>query len=481
MIKIELTEKEKQELTEDEIELAIARKLEIMILPHIRRNMQFFYAGGDLKGKANAYREKYNVEQLEEAIKKEKPFDTVCKPLCDLLAQILRENGINAESISSDTDIFKHTDVLVTTKNGKKYIINYLEDMEMIQTGMTTPNFASEGYYNWRYKKFEGGLTTDGKSIDGTCFLPQDRLSLIDNNLGFKQYGMYMNEVIKQIRTEFENFTSVMVENEFANIDVNLPEEEKHKIKKQIQSKYEMMSDDEKLEQKLDWIFNYFNDRGNITGHTDFVMYYKLLLQEVLSKDEYKKLSRYDCFVTLDKMPKDSKIKDLIDLSNSHRENRSHFCMVKLNNTYYAFSTTPYVFEKLTQEDIEKMKEYSVMFKATKPSDLVILLQQRGNALPLVFHPLGGNLLNERAELIDKNLSEEERKLEVQKLSDSIKTTDEPVTSILIPYPDGTSKLMYIDENDEYVMQEGNKKTVFHFNIEDETFNEEIIEGGDER
>ena len=109
----------------------------------------------------------------------------------------------------------------------------------------------------------------------------------------------------------------------------------------------------------------------------------------------------------------------------------------------------------------------------------MLFLCDRGNALPLVFHPLGAKILNERAELIDKNLSEEQRKEAVKKISDSIKTTDEPITSILIPYPDGSSKLMYIDENDEFVIQEGDKKTLFHFNKEDESFKEEVI--GDER
>ena len=86
----------------------------------------------------------------------------------------------------------------------------------------------SDFYYDWRYKKFEGKLTTDGKSIDGTDFLPQDRLSLIDNNLGYKQFDMYMDSVINQIKTEFENFRDVMIQHEYANIDYNLPEEEQN-------------------------------------------------------------------------------------------------------------------------------------------------------------------------------------------------------------------------------------------------------------
>ena len=56
MIKLDLNEKEKRNLTKEEIEIAKARKLEILILPILRRNMNFFYTGGNLKGKAAAYR-----------------------------------------------------------------------------------------------------------------------------------------------------------------------------------------------------------------------------------------------------------------------------------------------------------------------------------------------------------------------------------------------------------------------------------------
>ena len=100
----------------------------------------------------------------------------------------------------------------------------------------------------------------------------------------------------------------------------------------------------------------------------------------------------------------------------------------------------------------------------------------RGNALPLVFHPLGGKLLNERAELIDKNLEKEERERAVKELSDNIKTTDEPITSILIPYPNGNNKYVYINENDEFVVKTNNKETIYHYNEEKDSYETEDIE-----
>ena len=147
---------------------------------------------------------------------------TVCKPLCEMVAEILQENGINAQTVSCDTDMFKHTDVLITTKSGKQYIVNYLEDMENIQTGMKTPDFASEAYYERRYQKFEKGFTTDGKSLENISFLDEETLDKIDTNLGYKQQNMYMNTVIQQIKDEFLNFKQIMAENEWATTKLEL-------------------------------------------------------------------------------------------------------------------------------------------------------------------------------------------------------------------------------------------------------------------
>ena len=223
MIKLNLNEKEKKNLTEEEKEIAMARKLEILILPVLKRNMEFFYAGGNLKGKANAYRNSINKEIVEQNLKDKKgSVATVCKPLCEMVAEILQENGINAQTVSCDTDMFKHTDVLITTKSGKQYIVNYLEDMENIQTGMKTPDFASEAYYERRYQKFEKGFTTDGKSLENIDFIDEEILDKIDTNLGYKKYNMYMNTVIQQIKEEFLNFRQVMAENEWATVKLKL-------------------------------------------------------------------------------------------------------------------------------------------------------------------------------------------------------------------------------------------------------------------
>lgn len=485
MINLELNDNEKAGLNEEQQEIAKARKLEILILPFLRRNINFFYAGGNLKGKAKAYREKINKNKFEEIIKTgNKNIATVCKPLCDMVVEILKENGLNADTVSCDTDMFRHIDVVLTTKKGRKYIINYLEDMENVQTGMSTPDFASEEYYKRRYEKFENGLTTDGKSLNGIAFLSENELDKIDTNLGYKKYNMYMDKVIEQIKTEFSNFKDIMAENEWLTKELELDkvgkqvsEEDKEKSKDQIYNRYRSMTAEEEIEAKLDWLFSYFNNREVLKGHADFVMYYsRLLLKKVFSPEEYNKLTRYDCFAYIKDIPDNSKIANVLDFENIESKNKLRFCLVQCGEKTYAFSTKPNEYVKLDKAEIEELRKYANISQSSKPSDLMLNLCDRGNALPLVFHPVGSQILNERADLIDTSLTEEIRKEEIKKLASSIITTDEPITSIKIPYPNGEYKYIYINSNDEVVVRHKNKEIIYHYDEENDSFNlEEVL------
>lgn len=426
MINLQLNNKESKNLSEDEIEVAMARKLEVLLLPILRRNIEFFYAGGNLQRKANAYGRQLEGEKIEEAIrgKKQKSIATVCKPLCEKVSEILRENGLDAQTVSCDTDIFKHTDVLLTTRNKKQYIINYLEDIERIQTGMKTPDFASIAYYERRYKKFEGDLTTDGKNINHISFLSEEQLDKIDANLGYKRDDMYMDTVIEQIRREFLNFKEIMAENEWLTREIEMEKngkvslDEKMKEKTAIYSKYANLSADEELEKKMDWLFEFFNDRMDITGFTDMVMYHsKLLLKKVLTNEEYESITRYECFTYRDKLTDDSKITEIVDKDNLEETRKLRFCMVQVGEHFYAFSTKPNAYKKLTEEEIKELEKYAYLKKVERPSDFILKICDRGNALPLVFHPLGSHMLNSRAEMIEQSLSEEEKEQAIRQIS----------------------------------------------------------------
>ena len=114
--------------------------------------------------------------------------------------------------------------------------------------------------------------------------------------------------------------------------------EAEEQAKSEIDKKYKNMTSDEELEAKIDWIFDYFNHRDNIKGHADFVMYYsRLLLKEVLKKEEYSKITRYDCFVNSKDIPEDSIIKNVLDFENPDNKVKNRFCMLTLNGKAYIF------------------------------------------------------------------------------------------------------------------------------------------------
>lgn len=481
MIDLKLSKNEAQGLTEDECVLAKARKLEILILPYIRRNIDFFYAGGNIGKKAEAYNKPIDKNSFEKNIHgKGKPISTVCKPLCEMVAEVLQENGINAETVSCDADIFKHTDVLITTPSGKKYIINYLEEIENIQTGMNTPEFASEGYYKRRYQKFGDGFTTDNKSLKGLAYIDKERLNLIDRNLGYKKLGMYMNDVIEQIKKEFGDFRNIMAENEF------LTEKKRNEnmTKQCIQEKWNNMSNDEILEKKLDWIFEFFNDRMDIKGYTDFVMYYsRLLLPQILTEEEYKQLTRYNCFLYEKDIPEQSRIKSILDFENEESKEKVRFCLIQTEDKYYAFSTKSNIYEKLSEEEVKELANYSKIKKTKKLPALFFQLCDKGTAGPILFHPLGSTMLEERESLIPKELTNEQRTEAIRKIAEAIKTTDGEITSMTIPYPRGEEKYIYIDKNNEFAVHSKLKNitTIYHYDDINDEFTEEKIINNDER
>lgn len=488
MINIELTDKEKQGLTQEEIEIAKARKLELLILPILRRNINFFYAGANIPKKANAYNAPLNLVKVESALKNgHKKVNAVCKPLCETVSKILKENGINAEPVSCDTDIFKHTDVLLTTSSNKQYIINYLEDIEFIQSGMRTPDFASVEYYKRRYEKFEDTTTTDGKKLDNIAFLSENQLRKIDKNLGYTKYNMYIDDVLDIIKLEFENFAQISAENEFIQLEIDkkmeeangFSEEEATVKKQEIEEKWNSMSEDEILEKKLDWIFNFFNTRKNITGHADFVMYYsRLLLTKLLTNNEYQKLTRYDCFVKKDDVKDEHIINDILNYENIEDGDKLRFSLIASPNATYAISTKSDSFVKMPNESIDEIAKYAKISRTQKPSDLIIGLANKGNALPLIFNPIGEQYVNDRAKMIPDELPAEYREQEIRRLIQQIKCTDGDIkngglTSMIIPYPDGSKRYLYISEENEIVSIHNKNKKVFHYDEENDIFDTE--------
>jgi hypothetical protein len=74
-------------------------------------------------------------------------------------------------------------------------------------------------------------------------------------------------------------------------------------------------------------------------------------------------------------------------------------------------------------------------------------------------------------------LSDEEKKKAIDELANSITATDGTITSLTIPYPDGKTKYVYINENNEYVVRSRTRETIYHYNEETDDFEKEVISG----
>ena len=201
-----------------------------------------------------------------------------------------------------------------------------------------------------------------------------------------------------------------------------------------------------------------------------------LFRSKVLSPEEYKKLTRYDCFAKASEVPENSKLKDILDYDNIEASNKLRFCVLECGDKAYAFSTKPNSYVKLPTSYLEEVRNYANLAKSEKPSDLLLRLCDRGNALPLVFHPLGSKMLNERAAMLNPNLSPEERRIQTQKLADSIKGTDGEVTSLTIPYPDGSQRYIYINPDNEFTVKDKNGTVIYHYYEDKDVFEKEFID-----
>lgn len=497
MINLKLSAKEKEGLTDDMKELAMVRKLQLMTAPYLKRNSKFFLEGSNVPQKAKAYNTPLSKEKFEEDLKNGKVTAAICDNLCKLSVKMLQENGLNAQTISCDTDIFRHIDILLTTKSRNQYIINILEDLDLIQAFMKTPNFASRDYYDIRYKKFEnnGGITTNGNRISNIKFIDSSELLQIDKNLGYvdKNGGLYQDDIYESLKHKLSNFKQLLLQGEYLKIDATIDEmmkneplekvkQRKSDIMRVMQENIENMSDEEILAKKLEWIFTYCNDRMNIKGHTDFVMYYsKSLLKKILTPEEYKKLTRYDAFTYEEELPKETKLKQVLDYEKQDYDGKLRFSVINCNDKNYIISTKPDSFIVVSNSELNQFKKFCHINKVDPPSQLAINLSFKGHALPLVFHTIGGQLINKKQESLSlDNYSEEEQKRIIEQTAQEIETTDYPITSILIPYGD-KRQYIYLDEYNNFIVEEDGKKIIYDYNTRTDEFTTRIIQDREEK
>ena len=162
-----------KELDGDLYELALARMVCIELSKYYYRDETFFLFKENLVDRV----ETYNKDPIPG--KK----NITCNSLCKILEKILKaEYSLDVKINSAFSDRFAHKDLILTTKNNKKYIINPLMDLVEYKVGFETTNFASKKMADFYQAK-----------VPDISYISPDELLLIDNTIGYTTNGKYKN------------------------------------------------------------------------------------------------------------------------------------------------------------------------------------------------------------------------------------------------------------------------------------------------
>lgn len=313
-----------EELNEDKYELAIIRNVLKKLSDIFYRDYIFFLNKENLIYRRYIYNKKVDIKNIEE-------FSIVCKTYCEIIKEILKENyDINSELISPFLDEFRHIDLMIITKEGKKYIIDPLSDLVEMQVGLKTNNFASKIYYNKNYKKIYKEIS----------FLTDEELEEIDDKIGYKNGGKYLDEHLEELKKYFHNH-----------------------IEKSENTKKE---DNEIIENKLKYICEHLNNRNKLNGIVDLAMYINIVISKIFSKEEQNKIQVFN-FIAEEKDIVNKEFERILD----KKKTRNRGLAIKINNRYFVIGLNSYFkeYDSNKWEDIVKENKIFV-----RPKFNVILL-----------------------------------------------------------------------------------------------------------
>lgn len=300
-------------MPKDLSEIEIMRYLYLEMGKIVRRDVKFFYGTDEEKEKI--YHKDITLEEMDNN-------EIMCKHYVNvILLYAFEKVGIKAESVNKETKSpFPHIDIIVTTRDNKRYYLNPIYDLEKIQMGLKTKCF--------------GTLTNKYQNID---LIPEEEIRRIDEKLGYCEHHMYMDEVMSRIREEMLNKKTVRNYIKKENPEIQFKNLDRKKLQ----------------EYELDFLGNELSEIRNVTGYIELKQYYKDILNRVLNKTEKKNITYHDCLYG-NKLNGD-KMKLCIELKK------------KEESVYYLFSNKESGYEKLTEEmwQEEKKKMHIIKPKQT--------------------------------------------------------------------------------------------------------------------
>lgn len=313
--------------TGDLYDLALVRYVMREAAKIFYRDYTFFLNKENINDRDEIYNKAFDLKDIQE-------FSIVCKSYCNIIQEILKQNyDIESELISPYDDKFRHVDLLIKTKNGNRYIVDPLTDLIEMQVGMRTNNFASREHYDTLY----AGV------LDNIHFLQENELEEIDDKIGYKNNGVYLDDFLEQIKNKFDNY------------DI------------------EKFSDDEKINMKLQFIARYLNNRQNIRGFVDFSMFAKIVIKKIFTESEQEKIS-VNMFWADEKDIKDEKLKNIL----KNQETRKRGVVISANGNNFIFSLSPDTLEYKDEEWEKTIAENHIFIRKKTPVKLLKYLKSNG-------------------------------------------------------------------------------------------------------
>ena len=335
-----------KEYNGDMYEMALVRYVMKEASRLFYRDYTFFLYKENIKDRDGIYNKKIDLNDV-------KDFSIVCKSYCDVIRNLLKNTcGIEAEEVSAFSDKFRHLDLMIKTKSGNKYIVDPLTDLVEMQVGLRTNNFASKDYCEVFYEN----------RLDELSFLSEEELEQIDNKIGYKNGDLYLNDVLKNLRNDFDNMEDFLSENQDVSVEL-------------LGYEYDgkPLSDDEKTELKIKYISKYLNNRKYLNGFVDLVMYSDIVMKRIFSKEEQKKVKIYSFFVD----ENDLKNQELGNILNSS-ETRKRGRVIKFNGENYIFSLNPDTLKYEDEEWNKIVEENNIFIRPKYPVRLLNHLRTSG-------------------------------------------------------------------------------------------------------
>lgn len=121
----------------------------------------------------------------------------VCSSYCALLKDVMEKMyNIKSELVETDNDVFKHIVLLIITKQGNRYLVDPLMDLSEMKVGMKTNNFASKEKNNNPYIR---------NDIEDLSFLSEEETKEIDKKIGYLFNNRYTDEILSEVN-DIQNF-----------------------------------------------------------------------------------------------------------------------------------------------------------------------------------------------------------------------------------------------------------------------------------